>query len=170
DENNALGVSGVFSGQVNPDTWYRIALAVDLAGPGPNPIVAKFINGTKVGQQVLSEGRDGRWSLSASPAAPYALLFADNDLDLQAGYANSIQLRSGRLSDAAIAALGGPSANKIPGAVSARIEGGKVVIRWSGATLEGAADLAGPWTPIAGATKPFTVPTPLGAMKYYRSL
>ena len=169
DENNGLGVSGVYSGRIDPDTWYRIALAVDLTGPGPSPIVAKFINGKKVGQQVLTEGRDGRWSLSANPAAPYALILGDNDVDVQPGYVSSIQLRSGRLSDAALTAMGGPGPGKIPGAVCARIETGRPAIRWSGDVLEGADDLTGPWTPVNNATKPYHVPAPLAAKKFYRS-
>lgn len=169
NENNALGVSGVFQGNIQSNTWYRIALAFDLVGPGPNPIVAKFINGVKVGQQVLSEGRDGRWSLSASPDAPWALLFADNDVDAQQGYVNSIQLRAGRLSDAAIAAMGGPKASKIPGAACAVVVGENVVIRWSGTVLESANEVTGTWSQVVGAGKPYQVPTPLAGRKFYRA-
>jgi hypothetical protein len=35
--------------------------------------------------------------------------------------------------------------------------------------LEQADDPAGPWNTISGATKPYQVPTPLGAQKFYRS-
>jgi hypothetical protein len=169
NENNALGVSGSYHGQILPDTWYRIALAVDLVGPGSSPIVAKFINGVKVGQSALPEGRDSHWSLAANPASPWALLFADNDTDAQTGYVSSIQLRQGRLSDAAIAALGGPQATKIPGAICAQSVGGNIVIRWSGSVLESAMDVAGTWNPVPGAAKPYQVPTPLGLRKFYRS-
>ena len=169
NENNGLGVSGVFDGNIQSNTWYRIALAFDLVGPGPNPIVAKFINGVKVGQQVLSEGRDGRWSLSASADAPWALLFADNDSDAQRGYVNSIQLRAGRLSDVAIAAMGGPKASKIPGAACVVVMGGNLLIRWSGTILESANEVTGPWNPIVGATNPYQVPTPLAGRKFYRA-
>jgi hypothetical protein len=169
NQNNALGVSGVFQGNIQPNTWYRLALAVDLVGPGQNPIAAKFLNGVKVGQQILTEGRDGRWSLSANPDAPWALLFADNDLDAYSGYVSSIQLRAGRLSDTAIAAMGAPKTTKIPGAVCATIAGSNVTIRWSGSVLESASDVTGPWGPVAGATQPYHVPTPLGQWRFYRS-
>ena len=169
ETNNAVGVSGVYDGMLAPDAWNRLALAVDLVGPGPHPIVAKFINGRKVGQQVLSEGRDGRWSLSANPNTPYALILGDNDVDAQVGYVNSIQLRSGRMSDASIIAMGGPSSTKIPGAVSARFESGHPVIHWSGATLENAPSPSGPWSTVGGAAKPYPVPGPLGELKFYRS-
>ncbi len=169
NEGNGLGVSGAYHGTILSNTWYRIALAVDLAGPGPNPIVAKFINGVKVGQHALPEGRDGRFSLAANPDTPWALLFADNDVDVQPGYVSSIQLRAGRLSDAAIAAMGGPQSTKIPGAVCAVATGGNITIRWSGAVLEEANQITGPWNPNAGAAKPYQVPTPLGAARFYRS-
>ncbi|HZO54523.1 MAG TPA: hypothetical protein VFB63_17555 [Bryobacteraceae bacterium] len=169
NEANGLGVSDSFQGRIETNTWYRIALAVDLVGPGPNPVVAKFINGVKVGQQTLTEGRDGRWSLSANPETPWARLFADNDVDTQLGFVSSIQLRAGRLSDAAIAAMGGPQATKIPGAACATATAGNVTIRWSGSVLEAADNITGPWAQVVGAARPYAVPTPLGARKFYRA-
>jgi len=169
DENNAVGVNGVYHGRVLADTWHRIALAVDLSGPGTSPVVAKFIDGVKVGQQVLTAGRDGRWSLSTRPDAPFALLFAGLANESPGGYVSSVQFRSGRLSDAAIVAMGGPSAGKIPGAACAVTVGGALNIRWSGNELLDASALGGSWNPVTGATKPYVVPTPLGDKKFYRS-
>jgi hypothetical protein len=169
EEANRVGVGGNYHGTILPNTWYRVALAVDLAGPGPNPVVAKFINGIKVGQHALAEGRDGRWSLSTIPEAAWALLLGDDDVDAQAGYVSSVQLRSGRLPDVAIAAMGGPQATKIPGAICVQAAGSNLTIRWSGSVLESADQFTGPWNPIAGATKPYSVPTPLGGRKFYRS-
>jgi hypothetical protein len=168
NEANGLGVSGVFQGSFLPDTWQRVAVAVDLAGPGPNPIMTKFINGVKVGQQTLTEGVDGRWSLSTNPDKPWALLFADDDGGVQPGFVSSIQLRSGRLSDAEIAHLGRATANKIPGAITSRRQAGSIVIQWSGGVgLQGADNLTGPWSDVAGATSPY-VTGPIGARKFYR--
>src|SRR6185503_9909378 len=131
--NNGIGVSGGFEGSFLPDVWQRIAFAVDLAGPGPHPIMAKYINGGKVGQQVLTEGVDGRWSMFAAEDAntPWALLFADDNTEGRPGFVSSIQIRKGRLSDVEIARLGGPSPGKIPGAI--RIDRGEnqLVINWS---------------------------------------
>jgi hypothetical protein len=169
DENNGLGVGGVYHGRIEPNTWHRVALAVDLAGPGPNPVVAKFIDGVKVGQQVLPTGRDGRWSLSTRAEAAFALLFGGLANESQQAYVSSVQFRSGRLSDAAIAAMGGPSAGKIPGAACAKTDAGNPVIHWSGGELLQADSPAGPWTPITGAAKPYSVPLPLGGMKFFRS-
>jgi hypothetical protein len=171
DENNGIGVNGVYQGTFQADAWQRVALAVDLSGPGPNPIVAKFINGIKVGQQTLTEGRDGRWSLPAATSSkPYGLLFADVGAGVQQGYVSSIQLRSGRLSDAAIARLSGVSAQKIAGCITASSQGGHLVIRWTGGVpLQSADNITGPWQDLPNApTSPYTVPAPLAAKKFYR--
>jgi hypothetical protein len=53
-----------------------------------------------------------------------AVLFGDNDGERHPCYVNSIQIREGKLSDAEIAALGGPSASGIPVAIPAtRVKG-----------------------------------------------
>ena len=169
DESNGIGVDGVYQGKVETNQWHRIALAVDLSGPGPNPIVAKFIDGVKVGQQTLGAGRDARWSLSAAAENPWALLFAGADTEVQPGYVSSIQLRNGRLSDAELVRLGGPSASKIPGCITITKDGGNLVVSWTGGVaLQTATSLSGPWSDIGGATTPYTVPGPLGTMRFFR--
>jgi hypothetical protein len=157
-----IGISGNYQGKLNPDTWHRVAFAVDLSGPGPSPIVAKFIDGVKVGEQTLGEGRDGRWSLYGAAATPnFALLFADNDGDNALMYVNSVQFRNGRVSDADLAALGGASAAGIPApstggpAVAAGVEGNTIAVSWPGSVtgyaLFSAPTLTGAtWTQVAG--------------------
>lgn len=103
---NGIGISGQYQGTILADTWHRIAFVFDL----PNSRVAKYVDGTLVNVQTLGSGRDGRWSL-----ADTALLFADEDSETAAGFVNSIQFRSGLMTDAQIAALGGASAAGIPG-------------------------------------------------------
>ena len=168
--NNGIGVSEGFQGSFAANAWQRIAFALDLAGPGPNPIMAKYINGVKVGQQELSEGLDGRWSLvpANDPNASWALLFADDTAEARPGYVSSIQIRNGRLSDAQIARLGGPS-RKIPGAIRLSTDGGQLTIHWSGGVpLQSAENVTGPWNDVIGATSPYPVPAPLGPRKFYR--
>jgi len=162
DTSGGIGISGNYQGTLIPNTWHRVAFAVDLSGPGPAPIVAKFIDGVKVGEQTLGEGRDGRWSLnSASEASNFALLFADNDGDNALMYVNSVQFRNGRLSDAAITALGGAAAAGIllpsPEAppLATDKEGNNFVVSWpasaTGYALFSAPTLTGTaWTPVAG--------------------
>jgi hypothetical protein len=154
-----IGISGTYDGVVPAGEWHRVAIAIDLAGP----VLTKFIDGVKVGNQTTGlSAVDGRFSLD-----PSALLFADQDGDTGDTYLSSVQFSNGRRPDAFIAALGGPKASKIPGAITASVQAGSVVIRWTGGVpLQGADSVVGPWVPIVGATSPYTVPN--GGKKYYR--
>jgi hypothetical protein len=168
--NNGIGVSGGFQGTFLPDVWQRIAFAVDLSAPSGAPIMAKFINGVKVGQQVLTEGPDARWSLSPAtdPSTPWALLFADDNSDVQPGFVSSIQVRNDRLADELIRRMGGPSRFKIPGCIMVTRQGSSVVIRWTGGVpLQSANNLTGPWSDVMGATSPHMVNNPTGT-RFYR--
>ncbi len=162
---NGVGINGVYDGNITPDVWHRIALAVDLSGPGAHPLVAKFVDGVKVAEQSSGfVGVDDRFSINPS----YALLFAEDNAYNDDTYVSSVQFSNGRRSDAFVSALGGPSAAKIPGCIRAAKEGGGVVIRWTGGVpLESAPDLTGPWTTVPSAASPYTVPTP-GARTFYR--
>ncbi|MBI3853222.1 MAG: hypothetical protein HY298_23475 [Verrucomicrobia bacterium] len=163
---NGIGINGIYHGNITPDVWHRIALAVDMSGPGIHPVVAKFVDGVKVGEQ--TEGLDvvdGRFSLQTS----FALLFAENNGYNNDAYVSSVQFSSGRRSDASIASLGGPSAGKIPGCITVRLEGSDIVIRWTGGVpLQSADNIGGPWSDLVGATSPYTVPAPLEVKKFYR--
>jgi hypothetical protein len=100
------------------------------------------------------------------------LLFAEDNGYNNDAYVSSVQFRSGRLSDAAIGAMGGPSADKIPapiGKVFVYQQGGNIFIQWRGNTLLSADDIAGPWAPVSGATKPYQVLAPLDEKKFYRA-
>jgi len=155
-----IGISSVYDGNVTANEWHRVAIAVDLTGP----VLAKFIDGVKVGNQTGGlSAVDGRFSLG-----PLALLFADQDGDTGDTYVSSIQFSNGRRPDAFIAALGGPSASKIPGAITASVQAGSVIIRWTGGVpLQGADSVNGPWSTVIGATSPYTVPI-VGGKVYYR--
>jgi hypothetical protein len=166
---DGIGITSIYDGAIAPDVWHRIALAVDMSGPGLHPVVEKFIDGAKVGEQTAGlDTLDGRFSLNTL----LALLFAEDNGYNNDAYVSSVQFRSGRLSDAAIAAMGGPSADKIPaqiGKVFVYQQGGNIFIQWRGNTLMSADDIAGPWTPVSGATKPYQVPAPLDEKKFYRA-
>jgi hypothetical protein len=169
DAANGIGINGIYNGNVTAGVWHRIALAVDTAGPGLHPVIEKFIDGVKAGEQTAGLGvitLDDRFSLNPL----LALLFAEDSGYNNDAYVSSVQFRRGRLSDAAIVAMGGPTANKIPGAICVSQQGGNVIVHWSGTTLQSADNVTGPWTTVAGAAKPYQVPTPLAAKKFYRSL
>jgi hypothetical protein len=159
---NGIGISGNYQGNVTPDAWHRIAFAVDLSSP-LHRAVAKWIDGVKVGYQTGLDVRDGRFSLD-----PFALIFADNDGDQAETYVSSVQFWNGKLPDPLLASMGTPTANKLPGAITARkTAGGVEIYRTGGLGVEQADSLSGPWTQVVGAANPLVVPA-TGTPKYYR--
>jgi hypothetical protein len=174
---DSIGIgAGGYSGYVSPDAWHRLAFAFDLTGTetgtAPTPLLTKFIDGVKVGNQILPSGMDGRWALD-----PTALLFAsdgdDEDVAPEA-YVSSVQFSNGRRPDAFIEALGGPSALKIPGTIKAGLGNGAVTITWSGGVpLQSADSLTGTWSTVSGtgsgtANPSSYTPSPLSTAKFYR--
>ena len=95
--------------------WHRVAIAYDEAASPP--FAAKYVDGVKQDDWTAGHQLDNtRRSL-----APTAVLFgdADGDNERRRMWVNSIQIRAGKLSDAELAALGGPSARGIPVAAPA---------------------------------------------------
>jgi hypothetical protein len=167
---NGIGISGQYQGKVVADTWHRLAFAFNLNEKS----VSKYIDGVLVNKQTLGEGFDGRWALGST-----ALLFTDEDNETAAGLVNSVQIRSGTLSEAEIAALGGATAEGIPGVASTGIKiagitagGGNVTITWTGGAgikLQSAATLGGAWTDVAGSVGASTATVPAGdAAAFFR--
>jgi len=147
---NGVG-SAQYDGTLNGDTWYRVAFVVDLAAPTTQRL-GKYINGVKVGSEAL-DGVDSRLSL-----LPSALLFTTGDrtdVFTQLGYVNSIQFVEGRLSDADLAALGGPNPTGTPLLqLRATPAGANLTLRWKSATnifLQKSASLTNPnWQDVPG--------------------
>jgi len=89
--------------------WHRVVAAYDEAATPP--VVVKFVDGIKQDDWTAGQGLDlPRRAMQAT-----AILFGDGDQDERRDmWVNSIQIRKGRLSDAEIVLLGGPSAAGIP--------------------------------------------------------
>ena len=172
---NGLGISQVYDGELTLDEWHRLVFTFDLtkrelgkyidgtnvvaAPKGAAPLGPHHVQYLSASTNVLDGGSvDMRWSLG-----PAALLFADEDGEAGVVYVSSVQVRSGRMTDAAIAALGTPSAAKIPGAIKASRSGANIVIDWTGTVLESAPSLTGPWSTVTGAGHPYTVSAPAGS-------
>ena len=100
------------TGAFTPGQWHRVVAAYDMAANPP--VVTKFVDGIKQDDWTANQSLDNpRRSL-----APLAILFADGDQDERREmWVSSVQIRSGKLSDAEIVLLGGPSADGIPVAV-----------------------------------------------------
>ena len=176
--NNGLGISQQYDGELILDTWHRVVLAFDLT----KREFGKYIDGTNVliaatgtapygpnDAHYLSAstvpddggGVDMRWSLG-----PTALLLADGggDGEVQPVYVSSVQVRNARMTDAAIAALGVPTANKIslpeiPATIRVSRSGTSIVIDWSGTALESKSSLSvtGGWSEVTGAAHPYVI-------------
>ncbi len=131
---NGIGAEGQYNGTLAPDTWYRIAFAVDLTASAGQQL-STYVNGVLAGQQSLSGGVDGRFALG-----PAAQLFTGglNGGTTQPGYVSSIQFVNGCLPPATIAALGGPSADKLPPGDAAiqitnlAVNASQVTLNWGG--------------------------------------
>lgn len=102
-------------GTFTPGEWHRMAVAYDLAANPP--VVTKYVDGIKQDDWIYTTGTNLAHSLDAPRRAmqPTAILFGDGDQDERHTlWVNSIQVRSGKLSDAEMVLLGGPSAAGIP--------------------------------------------------------
>ncbi|MBP8261956.1 MAG: hypothetical protein KA118_20070 [Verrucomicrobia bacterium] len=91
--------------------WHRVSWAVDMAADPP--LVTKYLDGVKHAdwiQTTTALDNDRR-----SMPVDGAVLFGDGDADERMpAFVNSIQVRAGKVPDAALAALGSPSASGIP--------------------------------------------------------
>jgi len=123
---------------------------------------------------------DSRFSLP-----PEFTLFEDSDDNERTEcYVNAIQIREGRMSDADIAALGGPDASGIPSAPAGGgssllplpplfdkpvLSGGQVTITWTGTgTLSESTNLTS-WAAVPGnPASPYVVSTSSAVSKFYR--
>ncbi|HKS38790.1 MAG TPA: hypothetical protein VJW76_16465 [Verrucomicrobiae bacterium] len=150
------------TGAFTAGEWHRVSAAYDMAAA--TPVVTKFVDGIKQDDWTANQSLDNpRRALQ-----PTAILFADGDVpnpdERREWWVNSIQIREGKLSDAEMVALGGPTAAGIPVAITGVVlpptiavnrSGNTVTISWptvaTGFTLEETATLTPPsWSPVGG--------------------
>ena len=94
--------------KIEAGEWYRMVFAVDLAADPP--VVTKYANGIKLIDWEQNSIDQPRRALLKD----YAILFADNGDENVGWYANSVQIREGKMSDVEIESLGGPTAEGFP--------------------------------------------------------
>lgn len=156
---------GGYNGQgtFTAGSWHRVVAAYDLAAS--TPVVVKYVDG------IFQDNWTANQSLDAARRAlqPTAVLFGDGDQDeRREWWVNSVQIRAGRLSNAEIESMGGPSAEGLPVLLSVAAptpppsltitkSGGTVTLSWpvaaTGYTLESTANLRNPsWSPVSGVT------------------
>ncbi len=151
--------------------WHRVIAAYDEAANPP--VVTKFVDGVKQDDWTANQGLDN----ARRALQPLAVLFCDNGDERRVMWVNSIQIRAGKLSDAEMVALGGPSADGIPVVITGvatppalNINRGTdtVIISWptdvTGFTLEGTPALTNPnWQAVPGVVNnSVTVPATTG--------
>ncbi len=102
------------TGAFTPGEWHRVVAAYDMAANPP--VVTKYVDCIKQDDWTANQGLDA----DRRALKPTAILFADGDQDERRKmWVNSIQIRSGKLRDAEIIALGPPSADGIPQVIPA---------------------------------------------------
>lgn len=134
----ALGISGVYEGQVPFDTWVRVAMTVTLEDG--DTVLRKFVDGALVGTQTL--GVTDRWTIDPEIGLR---LFTDNDGETSAGFVSSIFFMANppdaETVAAALAAAPAPAAGGFfpvaPGAdaVEVTFAGGTVATRYGEAEV-----------------------------------
>ena len=157
------------TGAFTAGAWHRIAIAYDEAAHPP--VATKYVDGIKQDDWTANQALDK----DRRTLLPTAILFGDGDQDeRRVMWVNSIQIRSGKLSDAELTALGGPSASGIPVAIvappappEARLSinrsGNQLRLSWpagvTGYRLECTPSLANPtWQTVPSVSNCATVP------------
>jgi hypothetical protein len=157
--------------------WHRIAAAYDMAATPP--VVTKYVDGVKQDDWTANQGLDNpRRALQ-----PIAILFGDGDQDERREmWVNSVQIRSGKLSDAELASLGAPTAAGIPVALDVTApplpalaiahEGQGVRVSWpsdiTDFTLQSTTAIGGQWTAVPGVTGNSVVVPAASTAQFFR--
>jgi hypothetical protein len=132
-----LGAAVSYGGQIAANTWYRIAMVMQLDAATSAPRYETYIDGQPIGQivwdQIVVDSNrnaqlkdfdlvpDGLWSIAALSETQSSLpanasgFFAFNDDSGEVGelYVANMQFRDDALSAASVAALGGAAAGPI---------------------------------------------------------
>jgi hypothetical protein len=110
-----IGISGVYNGSLEPDTWHRVALTWTYDADDEVMDLRKYIDGVLVGTQDNLGSVDGRFAMYSSndgdPADfEWFWLLADNDGDEAPAYISSMYFVDRPLTESEIFDLGGPNA------------------------------------------------------------
>jgi len=147
-------------GTFTPGAWHRVVAAYDEAAS--TPVVTKFVDGIKQDDWTANQGLDA----ARRAMGPLAYLFVDGIGTVderRTMWVKRIQIRAGKMSDAAIIALGTPSAAAMPvssvvpsapALTMSPVIAGKTILQWplsvSGYTLVSSSTLTGPWSAVSG--------------------
>jgi hypothetical protein len=147
------------TGAFTPGAWHRVVAAYDEAGSPP--VVTKFVDAIFQDDWTANQGLDN----TRRAMGPIAWLFSDGTTgadERRQMWVKSIQIRSSKMSNADIIALGAPNGLGIPAVSPPSVPsitmlpnlGGKILLVWpvgvTGAVLHQASSLEGPWSPVSG--------------------
>jgi glycerophosphoryl diester phosphodiesterase len=107
---NQIGVSEQYFGDIQSNTWYRIAVSVNIS----SGFMKLYLDGVLQGEIEIETNRWAVINSSASGEKQGFLLFSDDDEETQAVFLASFQFRDYELDAATIANLGGVKAVGIP--------------------------------------------------------
>jgi len=107
-----LGTDNQDEGQITVNAWHRVAFTVERIGNGPSFTLTKYVDGAKIGQQIVT----GDYEVSANGM----LLFADDSGETPLFSLSSVAFVEKALSEAQVTALGGPT---VAGPFTKPIEG-----------------------------------------------
>ncbi len=111
-----VGISGVYDGQILPDTWHRLALVWELDTGSGYLDFHKYLDGVHIGTQNDLGSVDGRFSIYGrddSSGDDYFWLLADDSGDECPAYISSFYFTDQPLQAGEIAALGSADADGI---------------------------------------------------------
>ncbi len=106
---NKIGVSEQYFGDIEPDTWYRIAVTVNISAG----LMKLYIDGDFVGEIEIESNRWAVINSSASGEKQGFLLFADDDEETQDVFLASLQFRDYEMDATEIENLGSANAEGI---------------------------------------------------------
>jgi 3',5'-cyclic AMP phosphodiesterase CpdA len=150
DGTAGIGISGNYQGSLTYGAWHRVGLTFEPQGGGV--LLKKFIDGVKVGEQVLADA--ARFAVDADKGL---LLFAEPNLATSGGFVGHVVFAAGALPETTLAGFGAARAGGIldaaalpAGATQFGFDGGRPVAEIGGGALQAVEPAQAPLMKVVG--------------------
>lgn len=154
------GVAFVGGTPIVAGQWVHLALVTE------NGVTTFYVNGTASGAPA------GRPNPPTTAESAFSLGLKNDGVEMFSGRVDEVRVFRvrfpGQFAPADLLLTRVPPSAAPPSLTLSRTAQG-VVITWTGGDLQQAEAVNGPWTPVAGATSPWTV-TPTGAGRFFRAV